>query len=217
MQSENKFLFNKAVKKMPVIGILRDIPLGQEKECVRTSVAQGLTLIEVTMNTKNAIEILKALKEASKGTELVVGAGTVRTLEELNLALDAGAGFIVSPTTIPEIIEKGNSLGIPMIPGALTPTEIEIAYRAGATCVKVFPVDALGGPSYIKSLRGPFRDIPLLACGGVHTENAKTYLDASANLLAFGGSIFKPSLMNAGKWDEIGKNLKEFLIATSCA
>ena len=217
MQSENKFLFNKAVKKMPVIGILRDIPLGQEKECVRTSVTQGLTLIEVTMNTKNAIEILKALKEAAKGTELVVGAGTVRTLEELNLALDAGAGFIVSPTTIPEIIEKGNSLGIPMIPGALTPTEIEIAYRAGATCVKVFPVDALGGPSYIKSLRGPFRDIPLLACGGVHTENAKTYLDASANLLAFGGSIFKPSLMNAGEWDEIGKNLKEFLIATGCA
>ena len=169
------------------------------------------------MNTKNAIEILKALKEAAKETELVVGAGTVRTLEELNLALDAGAGFIVSPTTIPEIIEKGNSLGIPMIPGALTPTEIEIAYRAGATCVKVFPVDALGGPSYIKSLRGPFRDIPLLACGGVHTENAKTYLDASANLLAFGGSIFKPSLMNAGEWDEIGKNLKEFLIATGRA
>lgn len=217
MQSENKFLFNKAVKKMPVIGILRDIPLGQEKECVRTSVAQGLTLIEVTMNTKNAIEILKTLKEAAKETELVVGAGTVRTLEELNLALDAGAGFIVSPTTIPEIIEKGNSLGIPMIPGALTPTEIEIAYRAGATCVKVFPVDALGGPSYIKSLRGPFRDIPLLACGGVHTENAKTYFDASANLLAFGGSIFKPSLMNAGEWDEIGKNLKEFLIATGRA
>lgn len=217
MQSENKFLFNKAVKKMPVIGILRDIPLGQEKECVRTSVAQGLTLIEVTMNTKNAIEILKTLKEAAKETELVIGAGTVRTLEELNLALDAGAGFIVSPTTIPEIIEKGNSLGIPMIPGALTPTEIEIAYRAGATCVKVFPVDALGGPSYIKSLRGPFRDIPLLACGGVHTENAKTYFDASANLLAFGGSIFKPSLMNAGEWDEIGKNLKEFLIATGRA
>lgn len=214
MQSPQKIVFEKAAKKMPVIGILRDIPQGEESACVQAAVSAGLTLLEVTMNTENAEVILSALRKAAMGTELVIGAGTVRTLEELDKAIASGAQFIVSPTTILEIIQKGNSAGFPMIPGALTPTEVEIAFRAGASYVKVFPVNMVGGPSYIKNLRGPFRDIPLLACGGVHANNAKEYLEAGSDLLAFGGSIFKPSLMKEGRWNEIEKDIRELLIAT---
>lgn len=206
--------FKEAARKMPVVGILRDIPLGQEKACIQTALKAGLTLIEVTMNTEHAEQIITSMVEEAKGQNIMIGAGTVRTLKDFSKATSAGAQFIVSPTTIPEIIKKGKEMGIPMIPGALTPTEIETAYQAGATCVKVFPVNNVGGKDYIKSLRGPFRDIPLLACGGVNHHNAKEFLDAGSNLLAFGGSIFKPSLMKDGKWDEIEMDLRDFLITT---
>ena len=127
--------------------------------------------------------------------------------------MDAGAEFIVSPNTVSEVIRKCAEENIPSIPGALSPTEVQAAYEAGATCVKIFPANCVGGPSYIKALRGPFRDIPLLACGGVSKENAGDYLRSGANLVAFGASIFKPDLMRANDWETIGKNLSEFLRA----
>lgn len=209
--------FNDAMKKMAVVGILRDIPAGQEKACAETAAKCGLTAIEVTMNTAGAAEIITTLKSFANPLGIVVGAGTVRTMHDLEMANAAGAEFIVSPTTFQNIIHRGVELGLPMIPGALTPTEVETAYNAGATCVKIFPAGTVGGPNYIKDLRGPFRDIPLLACGGVNTENAGAYLKAGSNVLAFGGSIFKASLMAEGNWEEIGKRLAVLLDAVRAA
>ena len=203
--------FEKAAQEMPVIGILRDIPVGEEATCAKIAYEAGLKLIEVTMNTENAEQIIAALKKECEAYSILVGAGTVRTSEDLEKAKNAGASFIVSPTTIPEIIKKGIAQNLKMIPGALTPTEIELAYQSGATCVKVFPVSVLGKEKYIKELRGPFKDIPLLACGGVNAENAKSFLDAGANMLAFGGSIFNKTLMQEKRWDEISVRLKALL------
>ena len=202
---------------MPVIGILRDIPRGSEEICAQTAHNCGLKAIEVTMNTDGATEIITALRSACKPYDIAVGAGTVRHDKDLEKALIAGANFIVTPNTRSNIIRIAASEKVPVIPGALTPTEVQKAYDLGATAVKVFPVDCVGGPKYIKALRGPFRDIPLLACSGVNAENAGEYLKAGANLLAFGGSIFSAKLMAQGNWDEIGKRLTELLDAVRAA
>ena len=201
------------LKFVPVIGILRDIPRGTEDQCIRTAASCGLKAIEVTMNTQGAEDIIAALKEAAAPFGMVVGAGTVRHGSDLDKAIAAGAEFIVTPNTRKEIIRTSNTAGIPIVPGALTPTEVQKAFDLGATAVKVFPVNCVGGPEYIKALRGPFRDIPLMACGGVNPQNAAAYLKAGANLLSFGGSIFNPQLMAAGNWDEIGRRLRELLAA----
>lgn len=201
------------LKDMPVIGILRDIPRGSEELCAKTAASCGLKAIEVTMNTDSAAEIITALKDACKPYGITVGAGTVRHDKDLEKALLAGASFIVTPNTRSNIIRTAAAEKVPIIPGALTPTEVQKAYDLGATAVKIFPVDCVGGPKYIKALRGPFRDIPLLACSGVSAENAGDYLKAGANLLAFGGSIFSAKLMAEGNWDEIGKRLTALLDA----
>ena len=205
------------LKPVPVVGILRDIPQGAEEQCVKTAATCGLKAIEVTMNTQGATDIIAALKEAAAPFGIAVGAGTVRHSSDLDKAIAAGAEFIVTPNTRKEIIRTSNTAGIPIIPGALTPTEVQKAFDLGAAAVKVFPVNCVGGPEYIKALRGPFRDIPLMACGGVNPQNAAAYLKAGANLLSFGGSIFNPQLMTAGNWDEIGRRLKELLAACTSA
>ena len=173
---------------MPVVGILRDIPQGAEAACVKAAAKCGLKAIEVTMNTAAAEEILEK-------------------------AIGAGAEFIVTPNTRNEIIRLSATARIPIIPGALTPTEVQKAFDLGATAVKIFPVNCVGGPEYIKALRGPFRDIPLMACGGVNAENAQAYLKAGANLVSFGASIFNPTLMKENKWDEIETRLARLLAA----
>lgn len=205
------------LKDVPVVGILRDIPGGGETACIKASAEAGLKAIEVTMNTSGAPAIICALKKAAAPYGMRVGAGTVRTLQNLKDAREAGAQFIIAPATIPAVVKECIKADIPIIPGALSPTEVEIAYELGAACVKVFPVGAVGGPAYIRDLRGPFRDIPLLACGGVNAANATDYLKAGANLLSFGGSIFKPELMKKGDWETIGQKLREFLAAAKSA
>ena len=201
------------LEPMPVVGILRDIPQGAEEACVKTAAECGLKAIEVTMNTANAAEIIASLKAAAKPNGIAVGAGTVRHGHDLEKALAAGAEFIVTPNTRNEIIRLSCTAGIPIIPGALTPTEVQKAFDLGATAVKIFPVNCVGGPEYIKALRGPFRDIPLMACGGVNAENAQDYFKAGANLVSFGASIFNPTLMAAGDWDTIANKLKALLDA----
>ncbi|MBO7412437.1 MAG: bifunctional 4-hydroxy-2-oxoglutarate aldolase/2-dehydro-3-deoxy-phosphogluconate aldolase [Fibrobacter sp.] len=201
------------LKPMPVVGILRDIPQGAEEDCVKTAVQCGLKAIEVTMNTANAAAIIASLKAAARPYEITVGAGTVRHGHDLEKALAAGAEFIVTPNTRNEIIRLSCTAGVPIIPGALTPTEVQKAFDLGATAVKIFPVNCVGGPEYIKALRGPFRDIPLMACGGVNSENAQSYFKAGANLVSFGASIFDPKLMTAGDWKTIAEKLNKLLDA----
>jgi len=201
------------LKDMPVVGILRDIPHGEEEACITTAASCGLKAIEVTMNTENAETIIKDLKTLARPFGITVGAGTVRHGNDMNRAMNTGAEFIVTPNTRNEIIRLSCTAGIPIIPGALTPTEVQKAHDLGAAAVKVFPVNCVGGPKYIKELRGPFRDIRLMACGGVTAENAGDYIDAGADLLAFGGSIFNAELMREKKWNEIGERLSKLLDA----
>lgn len=150
--------------------------------------AGGIRLIEVTMTVPNALRVLEELGNVL-GDEVMLGAGTVLDAGTARACVAAGARFIVSPAFDPATVETARSLDAVSIPGALTPTEIVTAARAGADCVKVFPCSAVGGPGYLKALRGPLPDIKLVATGGVHLENVVAYLEAGATAVGLGAGL----------------------------
>jgi 2-dehydro-3-deoxyphosphogluconate aldolase / (4S)-4-hydroxy-2-oxoglutarate aldolase len=160
----------------------------------------GFEAVEVTMNAPGATD---ALVEIAGRIDAIVGAGTVVAAEQIKEAYDAGAEFIVTPVVSPEIVEAAHGLGLPVVMGASTPTEIFTARKAGADWVKVFPAEALGGPDYIEYVLGPLDDIPLMVTGGLTPENYLGYLDAGAELVGFTGSVCSPDAAAKGRYDEI--------------
>jgi 2-dehydro-3-deoxyphosphogluconate aldolase/(4S)-4-hydroxy-2-oxoglutarate aldolase len=141
--------------------------------------AGGVHAFEVTLNSASALEAISALARQFDPDELLVGAGTVLDLEQAQRAVDAGARFLVMPHCDLAIVEWAASNGIPALPGAFTPTEILAAWRAGAAAVKLFPASAVG-PSFVRELRGPLPEIPLVPTGGVTLENAPMFIAAGA-------------------------------------
>lgn len=206
------FSFLSALRSSPFIGILRGIQLSHIPGIANCCKASCLSFVEVTMNTPNAPQLIAALRHALRDAGIEVGAGTVRTIDDLHIALEAGAQFIVTPNFAPAVVTESLRHDTPIISGALTPTEIHAAFETGTTCVKVFPAKAMGGPSYFKELRGPFHDIPLLACGGVDTKNVNEYFASGADAVAFGGSIFRLDWLEAGDYTKVTnaiQNLRE--------
>jgi 2-dehydro-3-deoxyphosphogluconate aldolase/(4S)-4-hydroxy-2-oxoglutarate aldolase len=164
---------------VPVIGILRGIGAEKLRPLMHAAFGAGLQAMEVTINTVGAEKMIAANRDhVSAGNYL--GMGTIRNPSEARKALAAGANFFVTPNLDPEVIEFARHKDIPVIAGALTPTEVYKAWKAGAAMVKVFPCRALGGPLYIKELRGPFDHIRFVAVGGVTIENGREYLQAGA-------------------------------------
>ena len=141
---------------------------------------------------------------------MIFGAGTVTTLEMLELAKSAGAQFIVSPDTNEEVIKATVKNGMVSMPGAMTPTEILTAYRYGADFVKVFPTSNLGA-AYIKAIRGPINHVRLLAVGGVNEKNIGEFIKAGACGAGVGGNLVNKEWIKAGKFDEITALSKEFV------
>jgi len=194
-------------RKSPFMGIVRGLPPEQAVGCAEACVISKLKFVEVPLNTENAAKALQNLCEAGEKNDLIVGAGTVLTEHDLEIAIDCGAKFILSTGINPAVVEKCIEKNIPCIPGALTPTEIMLAHKLGATAIKVFPIHAVGGVQYIKELRGPFRDMPLMACGGVRAENAMEFFAAGCDFIAFGASVFPVADMKTGNWQSIERNM----------
>lgn len=147
----------------------------------------GVTAFELTLNEPEppALAALEAVARHADGGPLAVGAGTVLTIAAAGRALDAGARFLVMPHTDPELVAWAAARGVPAIPGAATPTETLLAWRAGAAAVKVFPASVLG-PAFLGELRGPLPDVPLLPTGGVTAENAGAFIEAGAIAVGLG-------------------------------
>ncbi|MFH1190499.1 MAG: bifunctional 4-hydroxy-2-oxoglutarate aldolase/2-dehydro-3-deoxy-phosphogluconate aldolase [Candidatus Omnitrophota bacterium] len=198
-------------KRRPVMGILRAFGHVPAEELMEAVVSSGLESIEIAMNSDSAASIIERSAKASRG-RLMIGAGTVLSVDMLKLALDAGATFIVSPVLINDVAEYCVKRAIPFFPGALTPREIYDAWRSGASMVKVFPAGVFG-PRYMKEIKGPLNNIELLACGGVNRENIKEYFDCGADAVAFGGSIFKKSLLDKRDLSTIEKSIKDLIDA----
>lgn len=193
-------------QSLPLVGILRGFRADQIKPTVEACLKGGLTSLEITMNTEGADDQIRLAIDAAGG-RMNIGAGTVTSRERLDRALDAGATFIVTPAVIPAVIERCRELEVPVIPGAFTPTEVWQAWDAGATMVKLFPAD-LGGPGYIKALKGPYPEIKIMATGGVSLETIDGYLEAGADGFGLGGPLFKKDKVEAGNWPWIENQIR---------
>ena len=179
------------IRRHRLIAILRRVePQERLLDLVAELAADGVQVLEVTFDGASAADDLMAVRERLKTGrgDVVVGAGTIVTAERLEAALAAGAEFLVAPTLDLAVVREAIERGVPVIPGAYSPTEIALAWDSGATFVKVFPVSSLG-PSHIRELRGPLREIELIATGGVDATNATAYLDAGCVAVGVGGAI----------------------------
>jgi 2-dehydro-3-deoxyphosphogluconate aldolase/(4S)-4-hydroxy-2-oxoglutarate aldolase len=175
----------------------------------RALLAGGINVLELTMTTPGALDALTRCRR-DLDDRAIVGAGTVLDAEVARRCLDAGAQFIVSPGIEPEVIQTARAGGALALPGALTPTEILTAWRAGADIVKVFPARTFG-PRYIADLRGPFPDIPLMPTGGVDETNAADYLRAGAVGVGVGGRLINAADVQKEDWEAISERARALL------
>lgn len=181
--------FTHALRRERLVAIVRG---GDPGAALRTVVAlaeEGVRLVEVSLTTPGACDVIgRAVREIGKaGTDAVVGAGTVVTREDALRARDAGARWLVTPA-LGEGVEQAVALGVPVLAGALTPTEAVAAMRTGASAVKLFPA-SLGGPGYLRALRDPLPDVPFVPVGGVDAGAAREYLAAGAVAVGVGSTL----------------------------
>ena len=196
-------------KKAPVVGVVRHLSLEEVSSILPLYHKTGLTTIEITMNTPGAEDIIRyALEHFPDG--LNIGAGTVVTKDDLDKALVAGAQFIVTPIIDKKIIRACVKKGVPIFPGAFTPSEIYKAWSWGAAMVKVFPATSLG-PGYIKDLKAPLNMLKLLPTGGVSLDNMVNFLAAGADGLGIGSQLFDKNLVKEENWEGLQKHFHEFV------
>lgn len=203
------------VKDKKLVVIVRGV---YGEDCLKLAEALyegGIELMEVTFdqssaeNQKKTVETISLINEVMQG-KVLMGAGTVTSLDMLDAAYNAGAKFIVSPDMNPEIIKATVKKGMVSMPGAMTPTEILTAYKSGADFVKVFPVLNLGS-AYTKAVRGPLNHIPLLAVGGVNEKNIGEFIRAGACGVGVGGNLVNKEWIANGEFDKITALAKEFI------
>lgn len=194
---------------VPIIGILRGIEGRLFQEVMETSFFSGLQAIEITMNTTDASKTIRKCR-LSVPPGKWLGAGTIRNLDEAKEAADAGAMFFVTPNMDISVIEFATDRQIPIITGAFSPTEVYTAWSAGADMIKVFPCN-IGGPGYIRDLKGPFDQIPIVAVGGVNMDNVNSYFEAGANAVGVGQSFFGKIALEQEDMAALSRNVKKFI------
>jgi 2-dehydro-3-deoxyphosphogluconate aldolase/(4S)-4-hydroxy-2-oxoglutarate aldolase len=194
-----------------IIGVVREDTAEAAEAVAHAYALNGIRILEITMTTPGAVELMAAL-DKRYGAQLDIAAGTVRSTNEAAQARRAGAKMIVSPHTDLHVIEYANENDLLCVAGAATATEIIRAWEAGCDIVKIYPAQFLGGPDYIRTIRGPIRDVLMLAGGPVPLDMIDHYLDAGCIAVNLGGSLAVPDLVREQQWDEIGRRV---LLATS--
>ncbi|WP_336045730.1 bifunctional 4-hydroxy-2-oxoglutarate aldolase/2-dehydro-3-deoxy-phosphogluconate aldolase [Solibacillus ferritrahens] len=197
------------LKLLKLIPVLRKIPYETSQSLIEALILGGVKAIEVTMDTKNATEIIKETRQ-NFGDRVIVGAGTVLTIEDCISALDAGAQFIVSPSLNLAVVEHSLKNGVAVIPGVFTPTEMQTAYSAGAQMIKLFPASALS-PSFIKDVKGPLSHIAIMTTGGITLANAKSYLEAGAAAIGAGSDLINKELVKNEDWALLQKETERWI------
>jgi 2-dehydro-3-deoxyphosphogluconate aldolase / (4S)-4-hydroxy-2-oxoglutarate aldolase len=184
------------LQKHRAIAVIRAPQMELGKQMGMAVASGGMHLIEITWNSDRAGELISQLR--SELPACIIGTGTLFNVQQLQEAIASGAQFLFTPHVDPAMIQAAVEKNVPIIPGAMTPTEIVTAWSQGASCVKVFPVQAVGGVDYIKSLQGPLSQIPLIPTGGVTLENAKEFLQAGAIAVGLSGELFPKKLVTEG-------------------
>jgi 2-dehydro-3-deoxyphosphogluconate aldolase/(4S)-4-hydroxy-2-oxoglutarate aldolase len=192
------------ITEAPVVAIVRR-PKVDAIRCIEHLFRIGIRLVEITMDTPGAVDILKTLRSRVP-SDALLGAGTVTDVAGAETALAAGATFLVTPNLNLEVIRTARARGVPIMPGAMTPTEIWNAAAAGADYVKVFPAGTLG-PVFFREIRGPFAEIPLMATGGVNLENARDFILFGVDALGAGGALIPKTNDEFDRCGEIAQRL----------
>jgi 2-dehydro-3-deoxyphosphogluconate aldolase / (4S)-4-hydroxy-2-oxoglutarate aldolase len=188
-------------EETPIVGILRNYSPQAVDKILSLYHEAGLNTIEITMNTPGAAEMIKSAVSRF-GDVLNIGAGTVITEDDLEVAVGAGATFIVTPVMEEDVIRKAVAIKVPIFPGAFTPTEINKAWRAGGSMIKVFPATFFG-PEYFKEVKAPLDKIKLMATGGVNLKNLPEFFQKGADAVAMGSQLFPKGVIEAEKWGEL--------------
>ena len=195
------------LKQHRAIAVVRATDWQIGRQMAQAVAAGGMKLIEVTWNSDRAAALIAQLR--SELPDCLIGTGTLLNRDHVQTAIAAGAQFLFTPHVDVGLIQLALDREVPMVPGALSPTEIVTAWQAGASSVKVFPVQSLGGPDYIRNLQGPLGQIPLIPTGGVTIANAKTFLEAGAIAVGLAGHLFSRSAIATGDWDAIAAQARQ--------
>ncbi|GIP33786.1 bifunctional 4-hydroxy-2-oxoglutarate aldolase/2-dehydro-3-deoxy-phosphogluconate aldolase [Paenibacillus sp. J2TS4] len=186
------------VKQTRLIAIARGVKPEQMVDAAEALLQGGVTVLEVTLNTPDALLMIQDLQQ-QLGDKMYIGAGTVLDPDDAQAAMRAGASFLVTPNTDEDVIRYAAREGVPIFPGAMTPTEIVRAWKAGATAIKIFPSSGLGLP-YIQELMGPLNQIPMIAVGGINENNVGEYLNAGCYAVGVGGSLIHLKEIDNGNY-----------------
>lgn len=202
------------ILKHKIVAIVRGFAPETVVEMAKAYCANGIHCVEITFDQTSpekqylTAQSIRMVKEVL-GDAMCVGAGTVMTVEQVRMAAEAGAEYMISPNVDEDVIKETKRLGKLSIPGAMTPTEIASAYKMGADIIKLFPANEVG-LSYIKAIKAPLKHIPLMATGGVRPTNAMDYLNAGSSALGVGGDLVNKAWIAAGEFDKIGQAAKDF-------
>ena len=192
----------KRIGEVGIVPVVRAANAAEAQQAVKAIHAGGISVVEITMTVPKAPTLIRDLVR-EYGEKLLVGAGTVLTYEQASECLDAGAEFLVSPGLSLPVLKAAQAQGKLAIPGALTPSEVMSATREGARLVKIFPCESLGGPKYIKALKGPFPQVDLIPTGGVSLLNAGDYFAAGSYALGIGSELVDLKALRSGRSQDI--------------
>ena len=200
------------ILEIGIIPVVRASSAREAMMAVEAVTAGGIPIAELTMTVPGAIGVIAELVR-TMGKSTIVGAGTVLDAETAQRCLDAGAEFIVSPGFDLETVRSVKERDKLVMAGALTPTEVITAWKAGSDFVKIFPCGNLGGPKYIRALKGPLPQVPMVPTGGVTLETAADFIRAGADALGIGGELVAPAVLKSGDVSEITRTARHFLDA----
>jgi 2-dehydro-3-deoxyphosphogluconate aldolase/(4S)-4-hydroxy-2-oxoglutarate aldolase len=192
-------------KKIVAIGIVPVVRAASSQQAMHAAeavCAGGIPIVEITMTVPGAIDVIAQLAK-SVGKDVLVGAGTVLDADAAERCIDAGAEFLVSPGFELATVQAAKQQGKLMMAGALTPTEVIAAWKAGSDFVKIFPCGAVGGAKYIKSLKAPLPEVPMIPTGGVNLDTAADFIRAGADALGIGGELVSAAALQSGNLDTI--------------
>lgn len=204
---------NKTLERIESLGlvpVVRASSAGEAMQAIDAIREGGVNVLEITMTVPGAIGVIGEVAKRY-GDEVVVGAGTVLDPETARKCIDAGAVFVVSPALNLDTIAACIELGIPVMPGALSPTEVVTAWNAGADMVKIFPAGSVGGPSYLKNLKGPLPQIKMIPTGGVSLATAADFIKAGAAALGVGTDLVDIKAVREGNAHVVTEKAREFV------
>ncbi len=205
----NKEKILETVEASGLVAVIRGMEPTAMSRIARALVAGGVRALEITMNSPRPLEMISEIRSLLEGTEVTIGAGTVLDPESARSAILAGAEFIFAPNLNRRVIEICRRYSCPVVPGAMTPTEMVAAWEAGADMVKIFPAGGLG-PGFIKDMGGPLPQIKLVPTGGIDLHNAGAFIEAGAAALGVGGSLVDKDMVAAQDYDGLTRRAQAF-------